>query len=158
MLTGWADSFCPSTARGAAEGLRGSPEDSPAAQEEVPASDLRPGGHALPAGEPAEPKPRLGEEAEEVSRDLGARVGCLGTGVSRFSSEAPSLQSGLFVPGAQPPSSALTRPVPPHSWLCASPKDPARNHSSLLSSLSSTASHPHKLGGFLGLSGPQHPH
>lgn len=147
MLTGGLIPSAPPTARGAAEGLRGSPEDSPAAQEEVPPSDLRPGGHALPAGEPAESKPRPGEEAEEVSRDLGAWVRCLGAAVSGFSSETPSLQSGLFIPGAQPPSSALSRPIPPHALLCGSPTNPARNHSSLLSSLSSIASRPRKLGG-----------
>lgn len=92
---GWLVLLLP-TARGAAEGLWWGQDSSSAAEEEVPPSDLWPGGHPLLAGEPAEPKPRAGEEAEEVS---GVPDGCLGAGVGRLGTVVSSW-ARLFIHGA----------------------------------------------------------
>lgn len=51
----------------AAGGQRGVPAERPAAEEEDPAADVRAAGHKAAPGGPAEPQPRPGEEAEEVS-------------------------------------------------------------------------------------------
>lgn len=129
----------PPTARGAAERLRGRQEDGSPAEEKVPPSDLRPGGHPPPAGEPAKSQPRAREEAEKVSHVWGQGEGCLGAGV--FWGPWVLLLSPLTAVRA-PRSWGVTAsscpkcPVPSHLIL-ASPKNSARNYSFLLPSLSS---------------------
>lgn len=69
--------------------MRGSQEGVPAAAAAVQAAGLRAGGRAGACREPAEPQPRAGEEAEEVSlagprgRAGAAGVGEWGTGMLR---------------------------------------------------------------------------
>ena len=124
----------------------------------MPPPDLRPAGHPLPAGEPAEPKPRAREEAEEVSRvprqHLGAEV-FWGLRVL----PNPSTSVRALRPWSLPSLFCSDFPLSPltHSYMVL----PRIQQEIILFCYPVSALLPTdhvSLGNFLGLSGPPHPH